>query len=349
MDKHPAHTPAGIIWELTYACPFRCEHCYSESGRRPAHKLPRERLLRIADAILKLRPLPVINFAGGEPLLLKEMTEIAERLRAGGAQVKLYTSGWRLRPDIAQRVADVFTCIGVSMDGPDPQVNDVLRGREGAFDQAMGALRLWDQIAGERARRGGLRFELGIECTMMRSNLPHLERFCTEVAPSLPNLSFLMFGVVMPVGLASRLSFCERELPTGEQQESMAGLRQRLRDLAPDAVRLNWCGVDNLLQIARAEATTTMMTIEPDGAVKAHPLYEGNVGNALDESLAVLWRRSQEWAEDPFVVEQLATIHSLADWAAVAHNLDMRFCSAADRQRLARREPVRLVQLRRQA
>ncbi len=46
MRTTPA-APVYVNWDLTYACPLRCIHCYSESGRRPSHPFVVERLLPV--------------------------------------------------------------------------------------------------------------------------------------------------------------------------------------------------------------------------------------------------------------------------------------------------------------
>src|SRR5262252_8344232 len=77
--------PSAVNWDLTYACPLRCGHCYSESGRRPSRQLPLPSLLRIADEILAVRPVPTVTFTGGEPLVVRGVLDVARHLKEGGA------------------------------------------------------------------------------------------------------------------------------------------------------------------------------------------------------------------------------------------------------------------------
>ncbi|MGH1552365.1 radical SAM protein [Streptomyces sp. L7] len=86
-------TPESVIWDTTYACPLRCIHCYSESGRRPARQLGHEDMLRVTDAFISMGP-RVVALAGGEPLLVKGIFEIADRLVRAGVKAVLYTGGW---------------------------------------------------------------------------------------------------------------------------------------------------------------------------------------------------------------------------------------------------------------
>src|SRR3954464_3690333 len=85
--------PAIVNWDITYACPLRCSHCYSDSGRRPSRQLPLEEALRLCDVLVSMRP-RFVCICGGEPLLVKGLPQIAERLVAGGIRTIIYTSGF---------------------------------------------------------------------------------------------------------------------------------------------------------------------------------------------------------------------------------------------------------------
>ncbi|ARX89288.1 hypothetical protein SMD44_08775 [Streptomyces alboflavus] len=82
-----------VVWDTTYACPLRCSHCYSESGRRPSRQLGPDDMLRVADALVALGP-RVVALSGGEPLVVRGVFDVAERLRAGGVKLSINTSGW---------------------------------------------------------------------------------------------------------------------------------------------------------------------------------------------------------------------------------------------------------------
>src|ERR1700753_4168208 len=109
----PPRVPTTVNWQLTYACPLRCEHCYSESGRRPAAHLSLESLLKIGETLTAIRPLPHFAFSGGEPTLAPGSLELARYLRARGARVKLYTSGFRLKPEVVEAIARTFHVVAV--------------------------------------------------------------------------------------------------------------------------------------------------------------------------------------------------------------------------------------------
>ncbi|WP_440066697.1 radical SAM protein [Streptosporangium sp. OZ121] len=327
--------PGTVTWDVTYACPLRCTHCYSESGRRPSRQLSHDEMLRVADAIVALGP-ESVEFAGGEPLLVRGIFDVAERIRQAGIAVNLYTGGWTFTPRAARDAVRVFSRITVSVDGAGAEVHDAIRGRAGSFERAMRALAILDEVA----PRDEVRF--GIDCVVTRGNLHQMEEFCTAVAPRFANMAFLIFGAVLPSGLASRPGF-EGELLTGQELSTLASPERlaHLQSLAPPSVRV--MTTDNfLLQMNPgmiARYGFPMMQVEPDGQVRAMPIYEGTVGSLLAEDPLTLWQRSIERWRDPFVVETLSAIRSMRDWAEATRRLDHHFGSEEVRRRIALRPP----------
>ncbi|ROQ36163.1 MoaA/NifB/PqqE/SkfB family radical SAM enzyme [Streptomyces sp. PanSC19] len=327
----PDH-PLEVLWDITYACPLRCTHCYSESGRRPARRLSGADMLRAADAILALGARGVC-LAGGEPLLVPELFAVAERFTAAGVSVSLFTSGWTLDRASARAAARAFSTVSVSLDGATAAVHDRIRGRRGSFDRAVAALGLLDG-AGNAA--------IGVDYVVMRSNVHQVEEFLTAVAPRLPGLGQVSFGAVVPEGLASRPGFAEHELLDDARVRLLGSAEygRRLQELAPPGVRVT--STDNLAlrmspDLVAAGVCLPVLQIEPDGAVRAMAAYEGTVGNVLTDDPAELWRRAVARWHDPFVREALGAVRTMREWAEATRAIDLRFGTEADRRRIARR------------
>ncbi|MER6178206.1 radical SAM protein [Streptosporangium sp. NPDC001681] len=343
----PVNKPTDIIWDVTYACPLRCIHCYSESGRRPARQLSHGDMLRLADAIIAMRP-DSVEFAGGEPLVVKGIYEIAEHIGRAGVTVNLYTGGWTLTPETAEEAARAFQRITVSIDGTDAEVHDRVRGRVGSFDRAMNALAMLDDIAARRAAEGGTPLIFGIDCSVVRSNFHQLADFCTDIAPRFPRMRFLNLAAAVPSGLASRPGFAETELLGNEELATLTSeeYTERLRSLAPASLAVTTS--DNFILMMHPGIVASygfpLMQIEPDGEVRAMPIYEGCVGNLLTEAPDVLWRRAVERWSDPFVVETLSPVRSMTDWAEATRRIDRRFGFPEVLTRIDRRPPWQAAQ-----
>ncbi|MFD3533718.1 radical SAM protein [Streptomyces sp. NPDC058664] len=333
----PDH-PLEVLWDITYACPLRCTHCYSESGRRPARRLSADDMLRAADAILDLGT-QAVCLAGGEPLLVPELFAVAERFTAAGVPVSLFTSGWTLDRSSAGAVVEAFSGVNVSLDGATAEVHDRIRGRRGSFDRAVTALELLTEAGGAQRGKGTA---VGVDYVVMRGNAHQVEAFVTAVAGRFPGLAQVSFGAVVPEGLASRRGFAEHELLSDEQVRLLGGAEyaRRLQELAPPGVRVTT--TDNLAlqmrpDLIREGVFLPVLQIEPDGAVRAMAAYEGTVGNVLTDSPTELWRRAVARWSDPFVVETLTPVRTMREWAAATRAIDLRFGTEADRERIGRR------------
>ncbi|MFJ8229002.1 radical SAM protein [Streptomyces sp. NPDC094448] len=333
--------PAQIVWDITYTCPLRCVHCYSESGRRPARQLDLDGMLRVADGLIELGP-DSIALAGGEPLLVNGVFDVAERLAQAGIEIILYTGGWSLEPWMTEPIARLFSRVSVSIDGGTPEVHDRIRGRSGSYDRAMRALGLLDEAA--RHRRGTQEREpwLGIDYVVVRTNFPQMGQLCTTVADRFPELGFVFFGAAVPAGLASRTGFQHHQLISDAQAGELAEgeLAARLQTLVPDNLTVRT--TDNSFLWMYDVAVTEgggfhALQVEPDGAVRAMPIYEGTVGSLLTDPPAELWQRAVARWSDPYVVETLAPVRTMAGWAEATRALDQRFAAPEDLARIDRR------------
>src|SRR6266699_681100 len=304
--------PAEVIWDMTYACPLRCVHCYSESGRRPARQVGAEAMHAIADAIISLRP-NAVALAGGEPLVNKNVFDVAERLRQAGMLVVLYTSAWSFRPWMVARAQNSFSRVAVSVDAATAELHDRIRGRSGSYQRAMDALSLLDGAASASSDAGLPPLPFGIDSVVMRSNFDQMGSLCTTMAARFPRINLISFNAAAPAGLASTAGFADHELLTDDQAAALAGRQQRKRlaALVPPSVRIETTDNRALLMspdmIAKGVVTNAMQ-IEPDGEVRAMPMYEGSVGNLLHEPARTLWERSVQRWNDPFLVQTLSRV-----------------------------------------
>ncbi|MEV7346173.1 radical SAM protein [Streptomyces sp. NPDC093544] len=354
--------PEVVIWDPTYACPLRCIHCYSESGRRPSRQLGHEDMVRVAEALISLKP-RVVALGGGEPLLVKGIFEIADQLSRAGIKTSLYTGGWTMQPWMTERLAE-FDEVLVSLDGATAAVHDRIRGRPGSFDHALRALELLDSAAREKreerrqreqreqrepqSQPDGPHGTFGIDYVVVRSNFGQLEEFCRTVPGRFPELGTVNFNAAIPAGLASRPEFGDHELLDEEQLAELVAPETvaRLQAAVPETVGIFTS--DNLVlqmhpdRLAAGEFAPVMQ-VEPDGEVRGMPIYEGTVGSLLDEEPHKLWARSLARWHDRFVVETLTPVRTMRDWAAAVRRIDYHFGSPEVRARIDRRKPLPLA------
>ena len=84
---------------------------------------------------------PVILFSGGEPLLRKDLFELARLAREQGMRVALSTNGTPIDSSIAEELNSIgFAEVGISLDGIGAN-NDRFRGKDGAYQAALEGIR----------------------------------------------------------------------------------------------------------------------------------------------------------------------------------------------------------------
>ena len=116
--------PVAVFFP-TSRCNSRCVSCdwWRATGERD---LTRDEIAAVADSLADLGT-RIVLFSGGEPLLRPDVFEIAALFRRRGIELHLHTSGVLLERH-AQRVAESFARVIVSLDSPDEEGYRAVRG-----------------------------------------------------------------------------------------------------------------------------------------------------------------------------------------------------------------------------
>lgn len=134
--------PYYVSVELTKKCDLHCIHCYAEAGPPPADELPTERWVKVLDELYHLGTLTV-NITGGDPLAHPDIFDVLDFCEEK-FHVIVSTSGYRIDKDTAQKLSEYksIETIQVSLDGPDPETHNSIRGRNDSFQKAVTAIQL---------------------------------------------------------------------------------------------------------------------------------------------------------------------------------------------------------------
>lgn len=116
-----------LIWHITNACNLSCTYCFTSSAPGIKHGLDQEGLLDIA-AQINTAGCELITIIGGEPLAVKPLPQIVERLlNLEGRRINIDTNGNYLR----SRWSDVYRSIerfNITLDDVEESIHDKLRG-----------------------------------------------------------------------------------------------------------------------------------------------------------------------------------------------------------------------------
>jgi MoaA/NifB/PqqE/SkfB family radical SAM enzyme len=128
------------ILEVAYSCNMKCQFCYNpwrgSHGNRytQARTLPKSGFIKIIEK-LKEWGVDSLAFSGGEPLLNKDIFEIAAHSKELGFKNSLLTNGL-LVERCAEQIAESFDVVQVSLHGTE-HIHDRLTGRKGAFHEVL--------------------------------------------------------------------------------------------------------------------------------------------------------------------------------------------------------------------
>ncbi|MBU4394030.1 MAG: radical SAM protein, partial [Proteobacteria bacterium] len=127
--------PKWIAWETTRRCNLKCVHCRSSSTLEADDHpdFPFSEATRILDDIVSYAN-PVIVLSGGEPLLRKDIFEIARYGTDKGLRMCLATNGTLVTQDICTQIkAAGIKMVSLSLDGAKAETHDNFRNQKGAF------------------------------------------------------------------------------------------------------------------------------------------------------------------------------------------------------------------------
>lgn len=161
-------TPLNIYWEMTQACALACRHCRAEAMPTPH---PNE--LSFSESIEFLRqipefgePMPQLILTGGDPLARPDLYEIIDYARQLGIGVSITPAATSaLTRDVLVKLqAHGVEGLGLSLDAPNAELHDSIRGVAGTFDRTVQASG-WAQELG---------FPLQVNTLVSAETAPHI-------------------------------------------------------------------------------------------------------------------------------------------------------------------------------
>jgi radical SAM protein with 4Fe4S-binding SPASM domain len=260
--EHRAPTPERFArFHLTKSCQLECIHCYADSSPRVDRtgEMSTERWRALLDEYAAVGAERVL-FTGGEALIHRGCIPLMKHAKELGLHVTLFSNGI-LVPRYLDAIHDFADQVQISLDGPDEETNDPIRGK-GTYSKIVLALDLL--LARGVAVRVGM--------TTMEQNWEAWKAKFLEFAKRYAHtpLEFrLGFGLTR-YGRAADLS---ETLVVDETQpiaDSMASFANR--ESGPTITRTtSGCGYFEQLVVG------------PDGTVYPCHLLDGRVGH-IDES-----------------------------------------------------------------
>lgn len=268
--------------EITRKCNAKCVHCIIGAGLAKPEELTTQEIISLIEDMSDLGCKNIV-LTGGEPFLRKEWPLFLQKISSLDMQPIFMTNSMLINDD----VIDILKLypnvgIGISLDGPDKETHDYVRGISGIFEHFCNIV--------PKLKNAGI--YVAIPTTVMQSNFDKLD----DILKLLINLGVdaWQLQVVKP---SERLP--KEELLTEEQYyklaEKIVEYRKNYSEkinimesdcigyfskLQPDLYIQNWRG---------CECGIYSVSVESDGNVKGCPNMNNSEGNIKTRPFKDIW------------------------------------------------------------
>ena len=280
------YAPSLVSWNLTRACNLRCPHCYMEGGTRAENELSTKECLSLIDELKELGT-EMLILTGGEPLLRKDIFEIAQYASSQGIWVVMGTNGVLLDQRVAEKMIECgVQGVAISIDSVDPGKHNRFRAGPDAWEHSVRAL--------EICRANGL--QVLVQTTVMEMNyaeIPELLDFAREHGAWSFNLYFLV-----KTGRGQQMNDLSPE-QTETMLENLVDWQDEYRPMlvrskcAPQFKQIAYQRGLGGLESGGCMAGTRYCRITPQGDVTPCPYMDVVAGNLRDQSFAEIWQTSR--------------------------------------------------------
>jgi len=294
--------PKWIAWEITRRCNLNCVHCRSSSElvveKHPDFSM--DEAFRIIDDIAGYAK-PVVVLSGGEPLLRKDVFEIAKYGSEKGLRMCLATNGLLVTDEVCKKVKESgMRIVSLSLDGASEEIHDDFRKQKGAFSGTINAAKLF--------RKNNIEFLINSSFTKRnQEEIPRVYKLAKELGAT----AWYMFMIV-PTGRGEEIM---NELISKEDYEKLLEWHYEMEKGEKDMLVRPTCAPHYyrvILQKSKEEgekfkrrslkfstggakgciAGQLIALIDVDGNVLPCSYFPKSAGNVREKSFKEIWEDS---------------------------------------------------------
>jgi len=287
----PRTGPAKVAWDVTYRCNLRCRHCHLWQTKEHAD-LDTDEAMKLVSDLARIGTLH-LSLSGGEPFLRADLLDLASHARDQGLTVGVNTNGTRLIvAEKARRACQAgIGTFFISLDGPDAETHNALRGAPHAFDSAIRAI---DNLIEQRPSRSTKVF---INTTVTRGNVDRLDEIVGLAREH--GVDGMTMSVINDVDKYSP------EAETSMSGSDTDGFSARLRKVTTDSGGLiphsreyldnfsTYLDRPNDLYKYHCVAGYSTALVHPDGEVYPCPVAFASMGNIRRKPFPEIWSSDQ--------------------------------------------------------
>lgn len=178
----------NVFLHILTGCNLSCSHCYINTEQHGTNMLEKQQMEDWIRLFADSEKRTNIIFLGGEPTMHPDLVHGLKIARQCGYDITVDTNGY-LFHDFLDRVSvDMLDFLSFSLDGPDPEINDPIRG-VGVFETCTTNLK----------KAVALGFNTSLIYTVSSRNIDHLHR----MVPLLKELGVKTFFIQV-IGLRGK-------------------------------------------------------------------------------------------------------------------------------------------------
>ncbi|MDP6421997.1 MAG: radical SAM protein [SAR202 cluster bacterium] len=285
VERNGVWSPELVSWNTTNRCNLRCDHCYLSAGDQGKDELSLDEGRRLIDEMFAAGTRMLI-LTGGEPLMRRDIVDLASHASGKGMVVVFGTNGMLLSPRTVRELKDAgISGVGISLDSLKPELHDDFRGVPGAWEGAVRGIRT--------CVTEGL--PVLLQMTVLPWNREELDAMI-EFAHAERVTGFTLYFLVC-TGRGEELSDItpaqyDEALETAvEAQDRYPDMMVRAR-CAPQISRVA-AGINSaLLANAGCMAARQYVRVTPEGRVTPCPYLPLQAGDVRTESFGDIWREA---------------------------------------------------------
>ncbi|QTA82897.1 12,18-didecarboxysiroheme deacetylase [Desulfonema limicola] len=257
-DKKPV-----IVWNITRRCNLKCVHCYAHSKDiHYQNELSTDEGKALIDNLAEFG-VPVLLLSGGEPLVRKDLPELAGYAVQKGMRAVISTNGTLITKEKAKILKDIgLSYVGVSLDGME-EIHDKFRGVKGAFKLAMEGI--------ENSQEAGIK--VGLRFTINKFNVNEIPAVFDLLEKR--NIPRICFYHLVYAGRGSEL--VKDDLSHEETRKAVDLIMDRTKDMHDRGIEKEVLTVDN--HADGPYLYLRMLEKDPKRAKEVLELLEMNEGN----------------------------------------------------------------------
>jgi SynChlorMet cassette radical SAM/SPASM protein ScmE len=289
--------PQKVTLNITNKCNLECLYCGVSSTKNQPGDLSLEEWKKVVDELAQIKVFQLL-ISGGEPFMRSDLSEILDHILRYHFRISINTNGTLIDDEIISQACNSgrLDVIQVSLDGPDSQTHDRIRGK-GSFERTIRGV--------ETLRRWKACFSFFVVVSQNnKDSLQQIVRLSKRLGASQ-----ISFSPLLPQGSALShfndlfLFFDERKEVEAELKElkkkysrfiggSLIKTIERMHEVSridiPDQKSTK------AHKITSCFGSVSECSIRPDGwVVPCNRLWDYRVGNIKEEGFGSIWLYSE--------------------------------------------------------